>query len=235
MTVKLLSTGHARAAVAVAAVGLVAGWIAHAAIPDSGGVIHGCYANKDGALRVIDAAAGQSCDAKKETEITWSQVGPQGIAGPPGPQGVLGAIGPAGPAGAQGEAGPQGPAGPSNAYTNYGENQDIGQGLTRTVASVTVPPGSYVLTGTVDVFAVDDGDDDGVIVECRFEGADVHENTALAAVGGQFGDQMPIMGDVTTTGDQTPLYLRCRSDIADAHVYRPAMIATQVGAITPSE
>jgi hypothetical protein len=49
-------------------------------IPD-GTSIQGCYANRDGSLRVIDASAGQTCDTKKESPITWNQVGP---AGPPG-------------------------------------------------------------------------------------------------------------------------------------------------------
>jgi hypothetical protein len=37
-----------------AGVGAVAFAIAHAAIPDSSGVIHGCYRNHDGSLRVVD-------------------------------------------------------------------------------------------------------------------------------------------------------------------------------------
>jgi hypothetical protein len=79
--------------------------VAVAAIPDAGGVIHGCYASKDGALRVIDTSAG-SC-SKKETAISWSQ------AGPPGPAGAPGATGPAGPAGPSGATGATGPAGVS--------------------------------------------------------------------------------------------------------------------------
>jgi hypothetical protein len=63
-----------------AGVALGAG-IAYASIPDSGGVIHGCYANKDGSLRVIDTGAGGSCDPKKETSLNWNQKGPTGPAG----------------------------------------------------------------------------------------------------------------------------------------------------------
>jgi len=56
--------------------------IAYAAIPDTAGVIHGCYKRNNGTLRVIDDAVTQ-CD-NSETPIQWSQTGPQGI---PGPQG----------------------------------------------------------------------------------------------------------------------------------------------------
>jgi hypothetical protein len=63
---------------------VLAGGVAYAAIPDAGGVIHGCYAKKDGTLRVIDTGAGGSCTATKETSLNWSQTGPQG---PPGAAG----------------------------------------------------------------------------------------------------------------------------------------------------
>jgi hypothetical protein len=74
------------AAVAVLAVG----GVAYATIPDSSGVIHGCYANKGGSLRVIDTGSGGSCDTKKETALNWNQVGPAGAAGPQGPIGPSG-------------------------------------------------------------------------------------------------------------------------------------------------
>ena len=63
-----------------AGVALGAG-IAYASIPDSNGVIHGCYANKDGSLRVIDTGSGDACDSKKETALDWSQKGPTGPSG----------------------------------------------------------------------------------------------------------------------------------------------------------
>jgi hypothetical protein len=62
-----------------------AGGIAYATIPDSDGVIHGCYARNNGALRVIDT--GQACTTK-ETGLNWNQTGPAGPQGPAGPAGV---------------------------------------------------------------------------------------------------------------------------------------------------
>jgi hypothetical protein len=67
---------------------VLAAGIAYASIPDSGGVIHGCYANKDGSLRVIDTGSGGACDAKKETALNWNQKGPTGARGPTGPAGA---------------------------------------------------------------------------------------------------------------------------------------------------
>lgn len=58
------------------------GGVALATIPDGSGVIHGCYKNSTGALRVIDDAT-QTCTGP-ETAITWSQTGPQGPAGSDG-------------------------------------------------------------------------------------------------------------------------------------------------------
>lgn len=70
-----------------------------AAIPDAGGVIHGCYKTNQGTLRVIDTDAGQAC-ANSEAALNWNQTGP------------------AGPQGAQGPPGPPGPKGdPGSAYT----------------------------------------------------------------------------------------------------------------------
>lgn len=69
--------------------------IAYAAIPDSNGVIHGCYKTSNGSLRVIDSPAVQ-CDPRNETAISWNQTGPQGPQGPAGPQGPQGPEGPTG-------------------------------------------------------------------------------------------------------------------------------------------
>jgi hypothetical protein len=81
------------------------GSIAWASIPDSDGVIHGCYDKVSGKLRVADTEDGEpkGC-ANHETALTWNQ---QGLPGPPGPPG------PEGPKGETGDTGPQGPPGAS--------------------------------------------------------------------------------------------------------------------------
>jgi hypothetical protein len=66
--------------VGVAALGaalllLTAGGVAYATIPDAGGVIHGCYKNSNGALRVIDTDTGAHCSGA-ESALDWNQSGP---------------------------------------------------------------------------------------------------------------------------------------------------------------
>lgn len=78
----------------------LAGGIAYAAIPDSGGVIHGCYRtdndDQKGQLRVVDDPA--SCKTN-ETQLAWNQQGPAGTPGPKGDKGDTGETGPQGPPG----------------------------------------------------------------------------------------------------------------------------------------
>lgn len=66
------------------------GWLtAYASIPDSSGVIHGCYNKGSGSLRVIDTSV-STCHGGA-TPLDWSQTGPQGPQGPQGPAGPAGA------------------------------------------------------------------------------------------------------------------------------------------------
>lgn len=80
----------------VTGVALGAG-IAYGSIPDSSGVIHGCYSKSSstsvppGSLRVIDTGLGQSC-GQNEGTLSWNQ---QGVKGATGPKGATGAPGPA--------------------------------------------------------------------------------------------------------------------------------------------
>lgn len=72
----------------MAAGALVGGGVALASIPDSGGVIHGCY-DARGKLRVIDAEAGETCRTH-EVALSWNETGPQGPQGLEGPEGPAG-------------------------------------------------------------------------------------------------------------------------------------------------
>ncbi len=78
---------------------LLASVVAVASIPDSNGIINGCYNKTNGSLRVIDTAS-DTC-RHNETAISWNQTGPQGPVGPQGP------------------AGPQGPPGSSQGTIVY--------------------------------------------------------------------------------------------------------------------
>jgi hypothetical protein len=56
---------------AVLVLAAAAGGVAYATIPDEAGVIHSCYETKSGALRVIDPAQEQTCNAKKEQSLDF--------------------------------------------------------------------------------------------------------------------------------------------------------------------
>lgn len=119
-----LQLGHLGQGVTILAMAAVAilGVIAYAAIPDASGIIHGCYKQNSGGLRVIDIDV-EECSPDSETSLQWNQTGPQGPVGPVGPQG------PAGPQGAQGFTGPQGPAGPTGPQGPVGPAGPAGPGV----------------------------------------------------------------------------------------------------------
>jgi len=126
------------------------GGVAYAAIPDSSGVIHGCYTNKVGVLRVIDPSAGQSCTSL-ETPIQWSQKGPKGEAGPAGPAGPKGDKGDPGPAGADGKDGAPGPAGPQGPAGPPGSALSSIDDLNGLACTINGQPGTILVTGGAPV------------------------------------------------------------------------------------
>lgn len=211
--------------VAVSAVG-----IGYAAIPAGDKVFHGCVLNATGMIRLVDTEAaapsplGRPCNTRLETTVSWNQ---QGIPGLPGGRGDKGEKGD------KGDKGDTGPAGSAPVYTNYGQSslQDIAQGTTQTVASVTLPTGSYTLSATV---AVSRGGDDTRFGQCFFAPAVVHGTFALAAVADVSSSRLPVIGDVTVTSAALPVFLRCTG--VDGPIKAAgALIATRVGTITPSE
>jgi hypothetical protein len=212
---RLLLVG-AQLAVGCAVVGIV-----YAAIPN-GNVITGCYKNDNGSLRVIDATQTTSCKPG-ETKLEWGQQGPQGIKGDKGDKGDMG------------DKGDPGPPGSAAAYTNYGNGslQEIAQGDTQTVASVTLPTGSYTLMAEV---YVTQGGDDTRFGTCSFAPGPPYVNgsSALADVADGRSQGLPLIGDVTVTSGTLPVFLRC-SGLDGAIKATGALIATQVGTITPSE
>src|SRR5947209_7434903 len=70
-----------------AVLGLAAAGISYAAIPDGSGIIHGCYNNTSGALKVIDSATVSTCPTGT-TKLNWNQKGPRGLQGIQGPAGI---------------------------------------------------------------------------------------------------------------------------------------------------
>jgi hypothetical protein len=153
--------------------------------------------------------------------LSWSQTGPVGPAGSPGPTG------------SQGQAGPVGPVGPSNAYANYGPANflRISDDNTQTVASVTLPAGSYTLAATVFGAAVDDARN----LSCFFVSAGTLQgHAALLQLGDIASNRQPLIGEVTIAVGSASVFLRCTAIDGDFDVLGE-LIATRVGAITPSE
>ena len=124
-------------------VALAVGGIAYANIPDAGGVIHGCYQKNQGTLRVIDTEKAQAC-SNSETQLNWSQTGPQGSQGIQGQQGI------------QGPKGDTGPTGPSDVWSVDGccaVLKSIAPFNTWvTVATTsTLPAGSYSVESEIEI------------------------------------------------------------------------------------
>ena len=133
---KLFATRTRTAAFVVVVVAAVS--VAYASIPDSNGVIHGCYQKNNGQLRVIDPAV-SNC-TPSETPLQWSQTGPQGPVGPQGPEGPQG---------------PTGPEGPSES-TVFGGFREVGGGTEGlpdalgTVGKLQLPPGKYAIFAKIN-------------------------------------------------------------------------------------
>ena len=238
----------------VVAVAVAAGGIAYASVPDSGGAIHGCYSanaatkTNGSQLNIVDSDVA-GC-GRGQTAITWSETGPPGQNGvsvtstalaagdvncPTGGSSFAAANGTTyacnGAKGDKGDRGEAGPAGSSPVYTNYNENLvSIGDGLTQTVASLTLPTGNYTLMATAAVSG-----DGARFGQCSLVGGTtMHQAPALFAVADVSSLRLPIIGDVSVTTATAPVFLRC-TGLDGGIKAAGAVIATQVGTITPSE
>jgi hypothetical protein len=175
-------------------------------IPDSDGVIHGCYDAKKGDLRIVTDAA--DCKSS-EIAISWCQRGPVGPTGASGATGPTGAIGPAGPIGATGPTGangatgatgatgsagpagatgptgaigPSGPMGPTGATGPAGPTGATGQGVPSLNSLNGVPCGSDN-TGTTRVVYSPEG---SVSILCNAPPPPLHPMYTGVTVTGQF-------------------------------------------------
>ena len=169
-----------------AAVGLSAiGAVAFAAIPDPSGKINSCYDKAFGSLRVSDPTSNDpftgKCRTAFETPLAWNQTGPQGPPGAKGDPGAAGAQGVKGDTGAQGPQGEQGPqgakgdTGPSGVRFTAGllTSPTISDNRV-TVVSLSLPAGTYLVQGTVEVDALDGLDADGECTVGNGRGANFH-------------------------------------------------------------
>ena len=171
--------------------------IAHATIPDGNGVIHACYLNSDGRLRVVNDPT--SCK-RDETALSWSQTGPQGPQGPVGPPG------------------PQGAPGTSVSNHAYEASNTHELPEDTYLVGLTLPAGDYVVWSTVDFYNDSNGDSS---TECALWTGSVAnpqlhiqysagEDTAIFS-GNNRSDQYfaTLMAIVTLTDDENQILVYC--------------------------
>jgi hypothetical protein len=178
--------------------------VAYASIPDSGGIIHGCYQQYTGALRVIDTA--KSACKVAETSLDWNQTGPPG---PKGDQGIPGPKGDPGIPGTPGVPGPPGASGTSHAYSIStvegwpGNNRPIcttGHSFPAPVDSLQVPAGSYIVWATGDTNETDTSGD-WAVLSLVASGKTIQLQTIPANQGN--GVPYSLQGTVTLTSPGT--------------------------------
>ena len=220
------------------------GAIAYAAIPDSSGLIHGCYDKTLGSVRVIDPSSSNPLKNKChsfETALDWNQTGPQGAAGPAGVKGDTGAAGATGPAGpkgdtgaggAQGPKGDQGDAGPSRTLVAQPfTNTTIESAAFVTVASLSLPAGSYVLNSEVGITGFSEK---AVSGQCEIPNTS-GTGQPFTFVGGRGfdGQGTATLLNTVTVSAPTTINLRCVafSGSLDYSANQPMITATQVGGI----
>jgi len=183
---------------AATAAALAVGSFAFAAIPTNG-VIHGCYNKSSGALRVFDSAANQPKTCTgQETAIDWNQQGPKGDRGP------------------------------SNAYTRDWSYEQVPANGWTTVASRTVPAGTYLLSAKLYV-TPDIPNMPATAVTCMLAASGGNGGTADYAVGTVSSDgpgddlvaSMALENDNTSTvlaSNGGTVYVACNStEPVEAH------------------
>lgn len=171
--------------------------------------IHACVEKNRGVVRIVaDAGA---CDLKKEYATQWNIQGPEGPQGPAGPQGSqgpagpIGPAGPAGPVGPEGAEGPQGPAGTVQAFSDTG-NSSLKNDTPTTIASVTVPAGTYVIQAEAKV---DNLANDPKNAKCSLS-TGVSREVELATGGtGSNSQKQMVLIDYRTFGGSTTISFSC--------------------------
>ena len=185
--------------------------IAYATIPDSGGVIHGCYTKASnstqpiGSLRVVDTGLGQSCGLN-EVALNWNQQGPKGATGPPGPAGPTGSQGPSG------SPGPKGPTGPSGTSHGYGHATGgivlDAAGYNQVDSISSLPSGRYMVWAAGKI-----GDSGGGShAECELVtgGNPFAETGTFPTNGSGYDAPFSLAGDIVVT--QGSIEVDCHSD-----------------------
>jgi hypothetical protein len=185
-----------------------------ASIPDANGVIHGCYAKagtpSQGDLRVSDSGI---CKPT-ENPLSWSAKGVSGATGP---------------------TGPTGPVGPSTLLTNYTSSQSFSNTAFTAVATLTLPTGSYALSGIVAEFGPNVAttyDDVQCFLAETGGTATLHKVVASTVLHSDTDfATLPVNGDITVTSGPTTVNIDCDASVA-TEASTVSLLAQQVGTIS---
>jgi hypothetical protein len=168
--------------------------------------------------------------------------GAPGETGAAGPQGPEGPEGPAGPAGETGAAGPQGPAGADGtgpAWLDIGEPTVYTASDTHTLATVTLPAGTYLLSA--QVYVTNGASSNSVsFLTCTYEAA--LPNAVLSAQPPVIKEpESNLRDDVVTLttaalsveSAEAPISVRCAStNYGNGMTMTATLLATRVSALT---
>jgi hypothetical protein len=195
---------------------LLLGGVAWAAIGTGGPPIHACYSKSTGALRIAS-----HCKRSEKT-LVWNKLGAQGL---DGRNGVNGKNGSNGANGQNGATGATGPAGPSDVYA---DGKATGA-LTETFASygeVTLPAGSYMLTGSTTFFSKKDGSE--LFCELAGDSTGVPEFMGADATAGNTLAQEVSLSAVQTFAASQTVAIVCRLQPGgEGTLDNPHVIATK--------
>ncbi len=129
------------------------------------GVIYACVNNSSGTIHIVSATT--SC-ANNELLLVWNAEGPTGAQGATGPAGPTGAQGATGATGATGPQGPSDAYGTMRYYSSPPFDVDIYPRAFVSLASLSVPAGSYIVSAKARLANYDFRN--SIIVQCLLSG-----------------------------------------------------------------
>jgi hypothetical protein len=189
------------------------------ALASGGATIHAC--GKKGSHALYTGRC-----KKGDRKLSWNRLGP------PGPKGATGARG---PTGAQGLTGPQGPSNGFSAY-NLGPASIPQDNAAHTVASLTVPAGSYMVIGKALIYNSSGGQ---ALDTCDLVppggsyngGTDIDQSTASTdPVYWVSEETLSLVGPLTTGGGT--ITLQCVSTLDPTSAYDSHLAAIKLATVT---
>jgi collagen triple helix repeat protein len=214
-------------------------WIATSDVPFTCGHPAPC------AIFTLRSPAPESSDGGAwQAMVSDGRNGADGAQGPTGPAGDQGPAGPQGPQGPKGDTGPQGPPGPAGAaddvyigrIVTQSADMDPGGGYAGIAPALTVPAGTYEITGTFNVEAI--GGD--ISFDCVLPGTTIGGvqpgESSIGVVGTAWSVNDGKAETLTVTsfatfGADTTIQLNCLTLGNPASVSHAQIVARQVGPI----